>query len=85
MLRESEVGMISMELRQKTNYFEALLTDKDKRIGELEDMVRRLESDENEKNRKEMRRYMESNNEKEAENNSLKRQINSLKTKINSL
>lgn len=40
--RESEVGMISMELRQKTNYYEALLNDKGKRIGELEDMVRRL-------------------------------------------
>ena len=32
-----------------------------------------------------MRRYVESNNEKEAENNSLKRQINSLKNKINAL
>lgn len=51
----------------------------------MEDYIKKLESDDNEKTRREIRRYVESNNEKDVENNSLKRQINSYKNKINSL
>jgi hypothetical protein len=40
--KESELTMLSTKLNQKTNYFESLINDKNKRIIELEDYIKKL-------------------------------------------
>lgn len=45
MEKEAERNLLSGQLAQKTSYYEALLNDKCKLVGEMEDHIKKLESD----------------------------------------
>lgn len=53
-----------------------------KRINELEEQCKKLEMEQFDKNRKQIRKYVEAVNEKDCDISGLKREINSLKNKI---
>lgn len=62
---DTEVSKISHKLAQQTAYYDKLVNDQVGRINELEETIKRQEMEENDRTRKEIRKYIENINETE--------------------
>lgn len=84
---ENEIILRKVEnqLAEQRGQYDRMANDYARRISDLEEQLRRFEGEDGEKGRKEMRKYVESLNEKEAELGGLRRQVASLKNKISGL
>ena len=71
-------------MEQKKHY-ETVVGQLTKRGHELEEQIKTLQTDENIHYRKEIRKYVEGINEKDAEINNLKRQVTSQKGKMSTM